>query len=148
MYRLIVKRLVYRTFKRLSAGDCERVVSQFDPAGVFVFSGSHVLGGERRGPADVRRWFEEAFELFPGLQLEPQAVLVNGWPWNTVVATRLAIRATLRDGREYRNEGMQFLRLRWGRIVEDRIYEDTQKLVEELERMEEEGSRWAASASR
>jgi ketosteroid isomerase-like protein len=147
MYRFIVKRLVHRTFKRLSGGDCEAVVRQFDPAGIFVFSGSHVLGSERRGPDEVRRWFEQAFGLFPGLQLEPQAVLVNGWPWNTVVATRLAIRATLADGRPYRNEGMQFLRLRWGRIVEDRIYEDTQKLVDELERMEE-GSRWAASVSR
>jgi ketosteroid isomerase-like protein len=147
MYRFIVKRLVHRTFKRLSAGDSEAVVGQFDPAGLFVFSGSHVLGGERRGPEAVRRWFEQAFDLFPGLQLEPQAVVVNGWPWNTVVATHFHIRATLPDGRPYRNEGMQLLRLRWGRIVEDRIYEDTQKLVDELERVGE-GSRWATSASR
>lgn len=30
---------------------------------------------------------------------------------------------------------MQFLRLRWGRAFEDYLYEDTQKLAAELERM-------------
>jgi ketosteroid isomerase-like protein len=139
MYRFIVKRLVRRTFRRLSKGDSAAVVGRFTPTGLFVLSGSHALGGERHGPEAVRRWFRQAFQLFPGLQLEPQTVLVNGWPWNTVVATHLIIRATLRDGRPYRNEGMQLLRLRWGRVVEDRIYEDTQKLEVELQRMAREG---------
>jgi hypothetical protein len=30
---------------------------------------------------------------------------------------------------------MQFLRLRWGRAVEDYLYEDTQKLAAELEHL-------------
>ena len=75
--------------------------------------------------------------LFPGIRIEPQTVVVNGWPWNTVVATHLAISATLADGRAYRNEGMQLLRLRWGRVVEDLIYEDTLKLDAELKRMQQ-----------
>jgi hypothetical protein len=73
--------------------------------------------------------------LFPGIRIEPRDVVVNGWPWNTVVATHLEISATLADGRPYRNEGMQLLRLRWGRVVEDLIFEDTLKLDQELRRM-------------
>lgn len=135
MYKLIVKRIVRRTFRRLSAGDYEAVVRQFGPESRFVFSGDHALGGERRGPQAVRQWFNEVFERFPGLTIEPREVVVNGWPWSTVVATHLLISATLPDGRPYTNEGMQLLRLRWGRVVEDLIFEDTLKLDRELRRM-------------
>jgi hypothetical protein len=51
-----------------------------------------------------------------------------------VIATHLAISAARPGGREYRNEGMQLLRLRWGNVVEDLIYEDTLKLADELQR--------------
>ena len=52
----------------------------------------------------------------------------------TTVATHLVISATLADGRPYSNEGMQLLRLRWGRVVEDLIFEDTLKLDAVLRR--------------
>jgi len=138
VYKLIVKRIVRRTFAGLSAGNHEPIVKQFGPASRFYFAGDHVLGGERRGPQEVREWFELALRTFPGLRIEPQDVVVNGWPWNTVIATRLAISAPRPDGREYRNEGMQLLRLRWGRVVEDLIYEDTLALQRELERSQDD----------
>jgi ketosteroid isomerase-like protein len=134
MYKFIVKRIVHRTFARLSAGDYEAVVKQFTPESRFLFSGDHPLGGERRGQEGARQWFRQMLGLFPGIQIVPDTVLVNGWPWRTTVATHLKISATV-DGRPYRNEGMQLLRLRWGRVVEDLIYEDTLKLEAELRRM-------------
>jgi ketosteroid isomerase-like protein len=135
MYRFFVKRQIRRQFARISRGDYEPVLERFGPSSLFRFSGDHELGGERRGREEVREFFRRTLELFPDLQLVPLAIVVNGPPSNTIVATRLGVRATLPDGRPYRNEGMQFLRLRWGRVVEDYIYEDTQKLVNELERM-------------
>jgi ketosteroid isomerase-like protein len=135
MYKFIVKQIVRRTLARLSAGDYEAVLKQFGPRSRFLFAGDHALGGERRGQDEVRAWFQEMLRLFPGIRIEPRDVVVNGWPWRTTVANHLAIRATLADGREYRNEGMQLLRLRWGRVVEDLIYEDTLKLDAELKRM-------------
>jgi ketosteroid isomerase-like protein len=135
VYKLIVKQIVRRAFRHLSAGDYEVIVKQFGPESRFLFAGDHALGGERRGRAAVRQWFEEMLRLFPGIRIEPQDVVVNGWPWNTVVATHLVISATLADGRPYRNEGMQLLRLRWGRVVEDLIFEDTLKLDAELRRL-------------
>jgi len=134
MYKLIVKRIVRRAFARLSEGDYEPVVKQFGPQSRFLFAGDHALGGERRGQDAVRDWFRQMLGLFPGIRIEPQDVVVNGWPWNTVVATHLFISATLPDGRPYRNEGMQLLRLRFGRVVEDLIFEDTLKLDAELKR--------------
>lgn len=137
MYKFIVKQIVRRTFRRLSEGDYEAVVRQFGPQSRFVFAGDHALGGERHGQEAARSWFQDMLGRFPGIRIEPQDVVVNGWPWKTVVATRLAITATLSDGRPYRNEGMQLLRLRWGRVVEDLIYEDTLKLDTELRRMQQ-----------
>jgi ketosteroid isomerase-like protein len=140
VYRLIVKRIVRRTFQRLSQGDYESIVKSFGPDSRFMFAGDHALGGERRGQGAVREWFEQMLRAFPGIQIVPQTVVVNGWPWNTVIATHLAISATRPGGREYRNEGMQLLRLRWGRVVEDLIYEDTLKLDDELQRIARERS--------
>ena len=89
MYKLIVKQKVRRTFARLSAGDYEAVVKMFGPRSRFVFSGDHALGGERHGQDAAREWFREMLRLFPGIPIEPRTVVVNGWPWNTVVATHL-----------------------------------------------------------
>jgi len=137
MYKLIVKQIVRRTFRRLSSGDYETVVKQFGPGSRFLFAGEHALGGERHGQEAVREWFRRMLALFPGIRIEPQDIVVNGWPWNTVVANHLMVSATLADGRPYRNEGMQLLRLRWGRVVEDLVFEDTLKLDAELRRMSE-----------
>jgi ketosteroid isomerase-like protein len=143
---MIVRRQVRNAFRSLSRGDAEPVLAQFSASIRFQFAGTHVMGGEREGVEAVREWFELVFALFPGIQLEPQTVIVNGPPWNTVVATRFTVRATLRDGRPYHNEGMQFLRLRWGRAVEDRLYEDTQLLDAVLRHMADLGVREAVAA--
>ncbi|MDX6698455.1 MAG: hypothetical protein QOE65_1852 [Solirubrobacteraceae bacterium] len=135
MYRFIVSRILRRNFARLSRGDYDSVVRQFAEDSVLEMAGDHALGGERRGRAAVGDWFRETWATFPGLQLLPRDVVVAGPPWRTRVATRFDVRATLPDGTDYRNEGMQYLRLRWGRVLEDCLYEDTQRLAEALERI-------------
>ena len=145
MYRLIVKRIVRRRFASLSEGDYEPILRQFRPESRFLFSGDHALGGERRGLEEAREWFAEMLRRFPGIQIVPQEVIVNGWPWKTVVATHLAISAPRAGGREYRNEGMQLLRLSWGRVVEDLIFEDTLALERELRHTEHSGEPLAAA---
>ena len=145
MYRLFVRQNVRRAYRRMSAGDYEYVVRKFGPASVFEFAGSHELGGERHGIDAVNELFRHLFDRFPDLQLEPKAIVVNGMPWNTIVAVRFAVRATV-AGEPYRNEGMQLLRLRFGRVVEDRLYEDTQKLASALERVARERAELTAAA--
>ena len=134
MYKSIVRRTIRTGFRALSVGDYEQVLRQFHPQVLFSFAGPAPLGGERTGVEAVRAWFEHLFSYFPGLQFTVQNVIVQGWPWNTLVATRLAIAAPRSDGSVYQNEAMQFLRLRWGKVVEDRLHEDTYKLVIELQK--------------
>lgn len=134
MYKALVRRTVRTGFRALSAGDYEQVVRQFHPQVVFSFAGPAPLGGERRGVVAVRAWFQRLFSFFPGIQFTAHQVIVQGWPWNTLVATRLSIAAPRVDGSTYQNEAMQLLRLRWGKVVEDRLHEDTYKLAVELQK--------------
>jgi len=133
MYKAIVRRIVRTGFRALSAEDYEQVVRQFHPQVIFSFAGPAPLGGERRGVEAVREWFQRLFSYFPRIRFTVQHVIVQGWPWNTLVATRLSIAAPRADGSMYRNDAMQFLRLRWGKVVEDHLYEDTYKLIVELQ---------------
>ena len=137
MYTTIVRRIVRTGFRALSMGDYEHVLRQFHSQVLFSFAGPAPLGGERRGVAEVREWFRRLFAYFPGIQFTVHQVIVQGWPWETLVATRLSVTAPRRDGSVYRNNMMQFLRLRWGRVVEDQLYEDTYKLVGELQQRQE-----------
>ena len=133
MYTTLVRRIVRTGFRALSAGDYEHVLRQFDSQVVFSFAGPAPLGGERRGVEAVREWFQRMFSYFPGIQFTVHHVIVQGWPWNTLVATRLSVAAPHADGSIYQNDMMQFLRLQWGKVVEDQLYEDTYKLAEELQ---------------
>src|SRR5258707_6071662 len=137
MYKAIVRRILRAGFRALSAGDYEHVLRQFHPQIMFSFAGPAPLGGERKGVEDVRAWFQRMYSYFPGIQFTAQDVIVQGWPWNTLVATRLSIAAPRADGSVYRNEAVQFVRLRWGKVVEDRLHEDTYKLANELQERQE-----------
>jgi ketosteroid isomerase-like protein len=134
MYGAIVSRIVRSGFRALSLGDYEQVLRQFHSQVIFSFNGPPPIGGERSGVEAVREWFRDLYSYFPGIQFTVQQVIVQGWPWCTFVATRLSIVAPRPDGSLYRNEMMQFLCLRWGRVIEDRLYEDTYKLDRELQR--------------
>jgi ketosteroid isomerase-like protein len=139
MYKTIVRSQVRRAYAKLSRGEYEKVVDRFAPDAVFCMAGDHALGGENHGRDEILEWFRRAWRLFPDLRLEPHTITVSGGPWNTVIGTRFFVSASLPGGRQYRNEGMQFLRLRWGRAVEDRLYEDTQLLAEALDVLAEHG---------
>ena len=128
----MVRRIARRSYRALSRGDYEHVVRSFARDAVLSFPGEHALSGTFEGRDAIRKWFERLHAVFPDLRLNPETIVVNGFPWDTVVATRFTVSATLPNGRRYVNNGMQFLRLRWGRLVEDLLYEDTQLLAEAL----------------
>lgn len=132
MYHAVVRRITRSTYRALSRGEYAQVVASFAPGAVLSFAGDHALGGVLRGRDAISTWFERLFHIFPDLELTPERILVEGPPWNTWVATRFRVAATLPTGARYINEGMQFLNIRWGRVVEDHLVEDTQALAAAL----------------
>lgn len=139
MYHRIVEQIVRNGFKNLSQGDYDAIVSKFAPDAHFIFSGNHAMGADLHDVQSVRKWFERMLRLFPGIKFEVADIKVSGMPWDTLVATQLIIHATLRDGHAYKNRALQVLRLRWGRVVEDYVYEDTYILVNALEKLAQQG---------
>ena len=146
MYHAIVAQKVRQGFREMSKGNYQATLALFAEDVYFSFSGEHAMGGECRSRAQVTQWFERLYRIFPGVQFEVRSVAVSGWPWNTTATTQFTVRATLRDGQRYENQAMQFVRLRWGKIVEDVIFEDTHKLVLTLNRIAEQGNREAVAA--
>ena len=143
MYHAMVKQKTRRVYQRLSAGDYESFLPSFSPKVRFHFLGDHALGGRLDDRDQVHRWFIRLFKIFPDLQLQPESIVVDGFPWDTRVATRFAVSAALPDGGRYVNKGMQFIRLRWGRVVEDLYYEDTQALSAALAEIAASGNQEA-----
>lgn len=132
IYHTVVRALLKRGFADLSAGRLDSVVRRFHRDATFRFSGDHALGGELHGREEIGAWFARLRRLFPDLTLTPLQIVAAGGPWLTTVATRFRVDATLPGGDVYVNEGMQYVRLRWASIVEDRLYEDTERLCAAL----------------
>jgi ketosteroid isomerase-like protein len=127
MYSWLASRLVHGVFRRLNAGDVSATLDGFAHDARFVFPGRHSFAADLSTPAEIRAWFERFVALNP--QFEIADVLASGPPWNMRVAVRFTERMPMPDGSHYRNDGMQYLRLRWGRVRLDQIYLDTQAVA-------------------
>jgi ketosteroid isomerase-like protein len=146
IYRTIVARRVRATFDALGRGDYETGLSGVAEDVTHTFEGDHPLGGTRHSREAMRSWFERLFRLFPALEFELHAVVVKGWPWNTVVAVQWTDSGSSRDQVPYVNDGVHVVRLRWGKAVEIHAYLDTQKVREACDRMAAAGIAEAGAA--
>jgi ketosteroid isomerase-like protein len=95
----------------------------------FVYLGDHPLAADLHGADAVRAWLRnELFGRLPGLRFEVEDMIVEGNPRTTRMATRYAAK---RDGQlVYR--GVQFVRLEWGRLVDECVLPDTAALTAAL----------------
>ncbi|MEV0169827.1 nuclear transport factor 2 family protein [Streptomyces sp. NPDC050803] len=130
VYHAIVRRKVRNLWRAVGGSDgaYRQAVELAAPDVHFRFVGDTPMGADVRGREAFAEWFRRFEEVFPGLRLTLRDVAVQGPPWNTTVVTRLHVRGTLADGSGYENEAMQWVRLRWGRMVEDTVLEDTLRL--------------------
>lgn len=136
MYRAFVKRRLRQGFERdLSRGDYRALVARTAPGVVHTFPGEGALAGTRTSRAELERWFERLFRLFPVLRFEVEEIVVTGGPWRTRVAVRWRDWGEAADGEPYENSGCEVFEIRWGRAVSIHQYLDTQVIRDSLERM-------------
>lgn len=129
MYSWIVGRVIRRLFAKLSAGDVRPVLRAFTPDAHFVFPGDSSFATDTRDRGQIEAWFRRFVALEPRFEIHD--VVVSGPPWNMRAAVRFTDRFQLPGGDgEYLNHGMQYLRLSWGRVTEDRLHVDTQRVAE------------------
>jgi ketosteroid isomerase-like protein len=127
MYRWIVARVTRWAILEGVNGRPEVAARMLANDVTFVFPGTSSFSAAIRGKRQVMAWLDRFAALRP--EYNVLDVLVAGPPWNT----RIAIRLSDRIGADYANEGMQYMRLRWGKIIAEEVFVDTEK-VTELER--------------
>ena len=133
MYSWIVRRALGVLVKQLQSRDVDKLSNAFADEAVLVFPGRNSFAGEHRGKPAIRAWIERFVALRPSFQIHDAAVA--GPPWNMRVCFRFSDRIPIPDGGEYRNEGMEYLRIRWGRTTEQRVYLDTERVADLDERL-------------
>ncbi|TPW12667.1 MAG: hypothetical protein FD127_2507 [Acidimicrobiaceae bacterium] len=139
-----ITRAIYeRGFRALERGDLDSLLKQFDERCTMTFVGDTSLGaGALTGP-DLRRWFERFGRLLPNPRFEIQRLLVSGPPWRQRLAAHVRIHSTI-NGEPYENQFAHFLVIRWGRVLEDFVLEDTQRWERACKRLVENGVAEAA----
>ncbi|MBI1279744.1 MAG: hypothetical protein GC179_16570 [Anaerolineaceae bacterium] len=135
MYQLIAKQKIRRGFKEISSGNFEPLLSQFAPDIHFTFAGNHALAGDFHSRDVVHQWFQRVHRLFPHLQIVANRIFVSGPPWDMVVTTQWTVSDTLSDGHRYQNHGVQIVRIRFGKVIEDHLIEDNQVLLATLDHL-------------
>jgi ketosteroid isomerase-like protein len=146
MYQWIFKRQIVQGFQNISRAQFDEVLKVFDPHVHFRFVGDHAIAADVYSRELVKDWFERVHRLFPDLKVTPHHIRVTGWPWDITAVTQFDVEASLPDATPYFNQGVQILRIRRGRIVDDYLIEDTQLLVSALDQVAHSGNAEALAA--
>lgn len=139
MYNALIKYNIKKAFQQVNAHQYAEVANGLALNVKHHFSGTHALGGTRHDQAAVNQWFDRVGRLLPDLKLTITNVVVKGWPNNTLVIARWTAAATLQNGDAYRNDGVHFVTLKWGKITEMTVFEDSQAVANALEKQYESG---------
>lgn len=136
MYKAIVRSLIRKDIGRLVAGDPGPAAARYADDAVLTFPGQNswamqhrdtvpVADGvpTHRGQAEIAAFL--ARYTAEGMKMHVDDILVNGPPWNCRAAVRVTHEAP--DGSGTR--GALFITSRWGKIVAQEDYEDTQAIA-------------------
>jgi ketosteroid isomerase-like protein len=140
MYGWIFKQQIRQGFQNISRANFDEVLKVFAPDIHFQFVGDHAIAADVHNREKVKAWFERVHRLFPDLKVTPRHIRVTGWPWDVTAITHFDVQATLPGNSPYKNQGIQILRIRWGKIVDDYLIEDTQLLTSALSQIADAGN--------
>jgi ketosteroid isomerase-like protein len=123
-----VRALLRRNVAALMDGDPAPLTKMYAKDATLEFPGEHSWGPVYRGREDIAGFLQRF--LAAGLRGDLGAIFVGGPPWATRIAVEFDDHAHAADGtRIYDNRAVIVLRTRWGRVVRERVYEDTQKVA-------------------
>lgn len=126
MLSFIAFRLISWVMARGRAGDLGPTLMLDRDDVRFVFPGSNSWSGTFNGKAEHQRWLERLVRV--GVKTEPDELAVSGWPWNMRACIRGRSWWDNSSGdRIYQNRFVIFAHLRWGKLAEYEVYEDTVK---------------------
>lgn len=126
MFSWLNKQLVSWLMARTRAGDIRPTV-MLDAEDIrFVFPGANSWSGAFNGREEHRRWLERLARV--GVKTEPDEVAVSGFPWKMSLCIRGRSYWDSPAGeRVYDNRFVIWGHLRWGKLGDYEVYEDTEK---------------------
>jgi ketosteroid isomerase-like protein len=122
MYRWLVAKGITFGYRRVVAGKPRLVVAMAAGDVEFTFPGDNSFAGTFHGKQQLDSWLRRFASLSPEFHIHD--VLVAGMPWNT----RVALTFSDAIGDDYRNRGMEYLRLRWGKVKQVEVYLNTETI--------------------
>jgi ketosteroid isomerase-like protein len=110
------------------AGDVHPLLRTFANDATLVLDGQHSWSGHHCGREAIQAFLERF--LAERIRGQLHEILVGGPPWRTLAAARFTDQGLDPRGRViYENHAMILTRIRWGRIIHQHIYEDTQRVA-------------------
>ncbi|MET8873248.1 nuclear transport factor 2 family protein [Nocardia sp. NPDC004604] len=126
-YAFTLRTVLAHNVGQLMAGDPEPLLRAYAEHATLVLDGTHSWSGHHRGKPAIRAFFERF--LAERVRGELHEVLLAGPPWRTLMAARFTDEAVDLQGRVvYQNHAIILAHVRWGKIVSQRIFEDTQRV--------------------
>jgi ketosteroid isomerase-like protein len=127
-YAGAVRAILRRNAAALMAGDPKPLLRMYAPDATMVFPGVHSWGATYRGRDEIEAFLRRFHAA--GLRGELGAIFVEGPPWATRIAIEFDDHACDAHGTKvYENRALIVLRTRWGRVVHEELFEDTQKVA-------------------
>jgi ketosteroid isomerase-like protein len=127
-YRLAFKAVLRRNVRRFMGGDVDAFLGLYADDATLTFPGRHSWSGTYRGRREIEQFLQRFRRV--GLNGETHDILVQGPPWNTTVCVLFVDDLTTPDGRViYENRAVVLVKARWGKIVSEEVFEDTQRVA-------------------
>jgi ketosteroid isomerase-like protein len=127
-YAAAYRRLLRSTAERLMSGDVDAFLRFYADDATLTFPGENSWGPVYRGKDEIRGFLERFLRV--GLRGELLDIAVSGPPWDTTVFVRFDDRASAPDGTVvYENRAVILLKGRWGKVVSEEVFEDTERVA-------------------
>ena len=123
MMSLVVRPLMRRMYRDISAGDFRLARRMLANDVTFVFPGNSSFGGTYEGSDAMLAWLERFAALHPTIDVLD--VTASGPPWNT----RVAVRFDDAIGDDYRNQVVEMFWIRWGKLRRLEVFLDTERII-------------------
>lgn len=123
MYAWLVGRVIRAGYAQALKGNPKMLMTLAADDIEFTFPGDSSFAAKIEGKSDLEAWMSRFASLRPDFRIHD--VVVSGAPWNM----RVAVRFTDAIGEDYRNEGVEYLHIRSGKLRSLEVFLDTERIA-------------------
>jgi ketosteroid isomerase-like protein len=126
MQSWLAKKLISYVMAHARDGDIRPTLMMDADDVRFTFPGDNSWAGTYHGKDELRAWLQRLVRV--GIKTYPDEVILKGFPWRQTVCIRGHDHAHAPSGEQiYENRFVIWGHLRWGKLKDYEVYEDTEK---------------------